>query len=155
MKIILIAALLLPLPALACGAGEKPVFSCTTTKGKEIKVCQAPTAIKYSFGKPGQPPELTLSESNKTFLYEVDGGSASEYQTFTFKNGKTHYVLNNLSNFSKIGLNGEIEIQGSEEASLEVTQGGKSLATLECKQSTIDFDRHAITVKPKRPSYDE
>ena len=97
MKIILIAALLLPLPALACGAGEKPVFSCTTTKGKEIKVCQAPTAIKYSFGKPGQPPELTLSESNKTFLYEVDGGSASEYQTFTFKNGNTHYVLNNLS----------------------------------------------------------
>lgn len=65
------AALLLlaPATAWACAPGEKEVFSCPTDNAKHIQVCQGPAAIHYSFGKPGQKPELSLSTPNAEFVW--------------------------------------------------------------------------------------
>ena len=148
MKSLVLAALLLPLPALACDKGEKPVFSCVTTKGKEIKVCQATTAITYSFGKPGQPPELTLSEDNGTFDYLADSGSGMGTEYLNFKNGKTRYNLEIFTVFDRQYSDSKTEF--SESASLNVMQGGKSLAVLDCKEPTIKFDPSAIVANAKK-----
>lgn len=40
---------------------SKVIFSCTTTKGKTVEVCDAGSTIKYSFGKKGAPPEMALA----------------------------------------------------------------------------------------------
>ena len=145
---IVFAALLLPLPALACGVGEKPVFSCVTTKGKEIKVCQAPTAIKYSFGKPGQPPEMALSEGNKSFEYVTDSGSGMGTDDLNFINGKTKYNLQIFTVFERQYSDSKTEF--SESATLNVFQGIKQVATIECKDPTITFDPKAIITRAKK-----
>ena len=37
------------------------IFSCTTTKGKVVEVCDSGKTTDYSFGKKGTKPELALS----------------------------------------------------------------------------------------------
>ena len=59
---------LAPISALACAPGEALVFSCPTDRGTQIEVCQGKTAIHYTYGKPGQAPDLKLSEKNETFV---------------------------------------------------------------------------------------
>ena len=39
---------------------SKTVFSCTTTKGKQIEVCDADKTIVYSFGKAQGKPEISI-----------------------------------------------------------------------------------------------
>lgn len=44
----------------ACEKGTETVFSCLTSRGKQIEVCDSGKTIDYSFGVPGSKPEIVV-----------------------------------------------------------------------------------------------
>ena len=60
---------------------SKVIFSCTTTKGKTVEVCDAGSTIKYSFGKKGAPPEMVLAIPRRS---RTSAGILTGVQTTAF-----------------------------------------------------------------------
>lgn len=135
-KVLLASATLIPLMALACTSHEQPVFSCTTTKGKAVQVCQAEGAIRYAFGRPGAAPETTVQVPNERFAWHSDGGSAMDIIELNFPNGSTRYVVS-ATRFWR----GDLEL----DAEIRVEQGNRQLAMLHCDVETVRLDEKAIT----------
>ncbi len=133
-----------PSAVLACEPGEKLVFSCPTDKGKYVEVCQAPTAIHYTYGKRGQPPELKLSEKNQAFVWEhAEGVGSGVGDDLLFKNGPTHYTISHVSNFDDIT---------DTEAHILVRQPGKEDAFIQCASGKTKFNPNAIKAKSREMS---
>lgn len=138
MKLTALALLagLAPISALACTAGEALVFSCPTDRGTQIEVCQGKTAIRYTYGKPGLAPELTLSEKNETFVWEHgEGVSAGIGDDLIFRNGDTRYLISHISNFDD---------RSNVNAHMTVMQPGKDNISIECVAKKIRFNPAAI-----------
>jgi hypothetical protein len=136
-----LSLLWIPLPLLACGPGETLVFSCPTDRGKHIEVCQANTAIHYTYGKPGQAPELRLSEKNETFVWEHgEGVSAGIGDDLIFGNGATRYMISHVSNFDD---------RSDVNAHLTVMQHGKDNISIECVAKRIRFNPTAIKAQQR------
>jgi hypothetical protein len=133
-----------PSAVLACQPGEKLVFSCSTDRGKQVEVCQGPTAIRYSYGRPGQPVELKLSEKNQTFVWEhAEGVGSGVGDDLLFKNGATHYIISHVSNFDDIT---------DTEAHILVRQPGKEDAYIQCASGKAKFNAKAIKAQPREMS---
>lgn len=146
MKLCTVALLICisPSAVLACEPGEKLVFSCPTDTRKHVEVCQAPTAIHYTYGKPGQPPELKLSEKNQTFVWEHgEGVSSGIGDDLLFKNGATTYTISHVSSFDDIS---------DTEAHILVRQPGKEDAFVQCASGKAKFNPSAIRVKSREMS---
>jgi len=146
-RLILLALMLIPGVVLACGANEEQVFACTTTKAKFVQVCQAPTAVNYAFGKKGQKPELALTSSNEKMRWVRDGGTGGDTDALTFTNGRTRYLISVYTYFDKLST---AENEGGLSASLEVLQGDKTLANIECQESGLKFNPDALKAKSIR-----
>lgn len=132
-----------PSAVLACEPGEKLVFSCPTDKGKHVEICQAPTAINYTYGKPGQP-ELKLSEKNSAFVWEHGEGVGSGVgDDLLFKNGATTYTISHVSSFDDIS---------DTEAHILVRQPGKEDAFIQCVSGKTKFNSKAIKAKSREMS---
>lgn len=130
-----------PSAVLACEPGEKLVFSCPTDKGKHVEVCQAATAIHYTYGKPGQPPKLKLSEKNQTFVWEHGEGVGSGVgDDLVFKNGATSYTISHVSNFDD---------PTDTEAHILIRQPGKEDAYIQCASGKAKFNPNAIKAKSR------
>lgn len=135
---------LVPTALLACEAGEQLVFACPTSQGKHIEVCQGPTAISYAYGKSGQKPELKLSESNASFVWEHgEGVSAGIADELIFRNGSTRYFISHVRNFDDASDN---------EAHLTVIQQGKENLYLDCIASKTKFNPAAIKASQREIS---
>lgn len=135
---------LLPPAVFACEPGEKLVFSCPTDTRKHVEVCQAPTAIHYTYGKPGQPPELKLSEKNENFVWEHgEGVSAGIADDLLFKNGTTTYLISHVRNFDD---------PTNFLAHLTVMQPGKGNTSIECVPEKTKFNPAAIKAKQREMS---
>lgn len=147
-KPILLATCLFPFAAMACGADDGMAFSCTTTKGKYVEVCQTPKEVTYSFGKLGQKPEMNLRVPTAQLDWTTSGGSGMNFDTITFHNGKTAYMLDIESEFGTDDGSG----QGSKPATtatLNVRNGTTSLATLECEQKGLQKRLERLTASPR------
>jgi len=141
MKASLIAILLAlcPIAALACDAGEQPVFSCTTDHGKQVEVCQAPQSIHYAYGLPGKPAELRLSKTNEEFSWQHFEGVISGIEDdLTFDNGSTRYLITHVADFDD---------PSKANANIVVMQPETANRYIECA-SGIRFDASAIKAKP-------
>ena len=135
---------LLPSAVFACEPGDKLVFGCPTDKGKQVKVCQGPTAIHYTYGKPDQPAELKLSENNQTFVWEHgEGVGSGAGDDLLFKNGATHYTVSHVSNFDDIT---------DTEAHILIRQAGKEDAFIQCASGKAKFNPNAIKAKQREMS---
>jgi hypothetical protein len=95
MKIIVIVPLLSTLFAANVYAkceGSKTLFSCITTKGKQIEVCDAGKTIDYSFGKPQGKPEIEVKVArDKASTFQWAGVGRTESYAIDIPNGKTTY----------------------------------------------------------------
>lgn len=142
MKSLMLAAIaLLPVSTLACNSEEAPVFSCMTTTGKSVQVCQAADEIRYAFGRPAQVPEMQLAVPNSSFVWNADGGSAMDTFDLHFDNAATRYTVSTTS------FRGDPELS----ADVLVRQGERQIATLHCKAPSIRFDERVI--KAERTPY--
>ena len=129
-----------PIAALACDAGERPVFSCTTAHGKQVEVCQATQLIHYAYGAPGKPAELRLSKANEAFVWEhYEGVSSGIEDDLTFDNGSTRYLITHVADFDD---------PSKAEANIVVIQPGSANRYIGCS-SGIRFDASAIKEQPQ------
>lgn len=77
-----------------CPANQTTVFACTTSNGKQVRVCDAGAAIGYTFGRPGQPPELALKvPRQRTSTWQWPGMGYTATYSATIPNGKTRYTV--------------------------------------------------------------
>ena len=142
MKIAFAVLVFVPGLAIACGPGEKPVFSCTTTKQRQVEVCQAPTTVNYTFGKRGAKPEMSIKEPNASMRWIDGSGRMETHEALTFHSGATRYRIA----FDVYKYEGE-----SVDATLEVLQGNKSVTTIQCKDKSIRYNSENL--KANRQNY--
>lgn len=105
-----------------CPQGTKTIFSCLSTKGKRIEVCDAGSSLTYSFGLP-EKTEITLSvQKSSTTTTQWEGMGFIMSYSINIPNGKTTYSVFQEAN------------QRTEEVSagVNVLSGDKTLATVTC-----------------------
>lgn len=136
-------ALFLPLSgnALAkCSGNDSLVFSCLTQNKKQIEVCDAGRSIKYSFGKPNQKPELALEVSRDTAsTYQWQGVGRWASYTVEIPNGKTTYSV--FWGYDRMSD------EHTEEAGVHVNVNNTKVATVLCKNGTIEQYLDSIDLK--------
>lgn len=123
-------AILLAMPALAhaaCPGGKRPVFACTTTKGKAVQVCDAGKTIAYTFGTPGATPDMALSVPRAAAsTYQWSGVGAVMRYSVRIPNGETVYEV-----FDAVDRNARTATSG-----IDVAVAGKHVATLACRHGS-------------------
>jgi hypothetical protein len=105
-----------------CSQGTKTIFSCLSTKGKRIEVCDTGSNLTYSFGLP-EKTEISLSVGKSTTTTsQWEGMGYIMSYSINIPNGKTTYSVFQEAN------------QKTEEASagVNVLSGEKILATVKC-----------------------
>jgi hypothetical protein len=113
--------------AFACDQGETLAFTCATTRGKVVTVCEASGSFGYAFGKPGATPELQLRVPRDKMVYFNSQGASGYMVSLGLPNGKTVYTVSHNWSASD-GASGAIE----------VTVNDKLVATLDCKLDTLN-----------------
>lgn len=88
-----IAALSSPSASAACTGGGKTVFSCLTSKGKVIEVCDSGNTIDYSFGKPNVPEIVVRAPRNEASTFQWKGIGRYLSYSVEIPNGKTVYSV--------------------------------------------------------------
>lgn len=131
-----VALACLPGAALACPPGETPVFSCTVQSGKVAQVCQAPEQIRYTFGRPGAAPEMTVAVPNSKFVWHSDGGSAMDTTDLNFDTRGTRYVV------SATRYRDE---DPPLDAQIRVERSGEQVATVMCRDESVRLAERSIT----------
>ena len=117
-------------PAVACAAGETPIFSCRFADGKRLAVCgTAPGKADYRFGGEGKP-ELVLSGGrNASAMYS--GGGESQ---LAFDNGDTRYIV--FSRMVRTGFGEEGNMPAISDG-VVVERAGKFAAIRICEGSDL------------------
>lgn len=117
----------------------KMIFSCTTTKGKTVEVCDAGSTIKYTFGKKGAPPEMALAIPRAAAsTRQWDGMGRDMSYSVQIPNGNTVYEV--FSSVDKMTEEGE--------SGINVEIAGKHAATLTCKAETVINNIEGISLNP-------
>lgn len=121
----------------ACKA--KTIFSCTTTKGKTVEVCDAGEKIQYSFGKKGAAPEMALAVPRAAATtYQWSGIGRSMTYSVQIPNGRTLYEV--FSSADKISQQVTFGIN--------VVVDGQPAATLACKPGTVIDNLEGVALRP-------
>lgn len=107
-----------------CNGSEKAIFSCLTTKAKQIEVCDAGKTISYSFGYPNAKPEIVLSLPRSRVLKEHLVGTDCIRSSIDLPNGNTIYNVYAVET---------LRDESCPEAGVEVIVKQKTLATVKCK----------------------
>ena len=130
---------LLPLPAAACGAGETTVLSCTARQTTRLlEVCIAGDLIRYSYGKPGRAPDLSLSEPVATVLHEPWAGvGRSIWEETTFLNeGHAYEVFISTDRMDETHPT---------DGGVSVTKGGAEVARIDCDPGSATIGLWAVS----------
>lgn len=138
---VVIAAAIAPTAWAKCDAGSQTLFSCTTTNGKQIEVCDAKKTIDYSYGRTGSKPELSLRVPRAdASTYQWQG--VGRYMSYSVKlpNGKTEYSV--YWGFDRLTE------EHAEEAGVNVTVNGKQVATVKCGAGKIIQKLEGVNLKP-------
>ena len=120
---------------------SKTVFSCTTTKGKQIEVCDADKTIDYSFGKAQGKPEISIQvprDQASTFQWAGIGSSISYAVDIPNKN-TTYNVFWNADKNSE---------DHPVEAGVNVLVNKELVATVNCSGKDIVNNIEGVNLKP-------
>ena len=108
-----------------CNSQKETIFSCATTNGKMIEVCNLSKTVSYSFGKIGSTPELALRiDRNRMGINQWDGSGRYITYGVNIPNGNTTYSV-----FFAADRHEGHEIT----AGVYVEIDGKNVATVRCK----------------------
>lgn len=142
MRAFLLVLTSLPGPLFAaCPEGEALVFSCKTDTKRSVSVCQATDTISYRYGKPGQPPDIILSEKNAAFRWEHgEGVSSGVADDLYFRSGPVEYSISHLA---------VTEDPSDRSAHISVVQPGKENHYVQCDGASIRFNPRAIRAAPR------
>ncbi|MEN1971126.1 hypothetical protein WCE34_02080 [Luteimonas sp. MJ204] len=133
------AFVLLSLVALPVAAqADDTVFSCITASGKQVRVVQTDNHVRYTFGRPGQAPEMKIETPTAELEYHVSAGSQIESHVMSFRNGRTIYLVGASILYSNPDWGGEIT----------VLQGDEQLAHILCRDGTVEFSADRLATEP-------
>ncbi|MGR4896842.1 hypothetical protein ACIPR8_16380 [Stenotrophomonas sp. LARHCG68] len=124
-----------------CAATETPLFTCNTTNGKQVLLCDAGDTLHYTFGKPGRPPEMQLKvrrEEASTWQWEGIGRAIS--YSINVPNGNTVYDVF----WSVDRMTDEHEVQ----AGVNVEVNGRHVATVRCNADSVEQAMEGVDLKP-------
>ncbi len=120
----------------ACEKGTETVFSCLTSRGKQIEVCDSGKTIDYSFGVPGRKPEIVVRALRKdasTRQWKGIGRNIS--YSVQVPNGNTVYDvfwgMDRLDDKHPDGGGVTVVINGREEASVHCASGKPIVQNME------------------------
>ena len=116
-----------------CPDDQDTIFACTTTNGKQVRVCDAGPKISYTFGRPGQAPELALSVARQsTSTWQWPGIGYTATYSATIPNGRTRYTVWSSTE------RGSDPVQSSSGIAVEVN--GKQVANIRCLENETLVD---------------
>lgn len=121
--------------------GSTPVFACLTTKGKAVEICDAGATLRYTFGTPGQPPEMALSiPRSQASTFQWDGRGSSMTYTVRIPNGNTVYEAFTATD--------RMTEEHTLTAGISVEVDDDIVATLPCRPETIVAELEDIDLPP-------
>ena len=139
--IISVAASLLASNVYASCKGSKTLFSCLTTKGKQIEVCDAEKTIGYSFGKPKGKPDIVVKvPRDQASTYQWAGVGRSMSYAVDIPNGNTTYNVF----FGVDRLTEEHAI----EAGVNVFINKDLVTTVNCSGKNVISNIEGVNLKP-------
>ncbi len=125
----------------ACPSAKATIFSCTTTNGKQVEVCDLGATISYRFGKNTAKPEIMIKvPREKVTTYQWEGIGRYMSYAVTIPNGPVTYT-------TTWGMDRLSEEHGIE-ASILVEQNGKTLATIPCVPKTVINNMEGVKLSP-------
>lgn len=138
--IIPVLAALFSANAYAKCENSKTLFSCITTKGKQIEVCDANKTIDYSFGKPQGKPEVTVkAPREQASTFQWSGVGAMSYAV-DIPNKET--VYNVFWSADRVSEDHAVE------AGVNVLVNKKQVATVRCTGKDIVNNIEGVKLKP-------
>lgn len=108
-----------------CALGEKTVFSCLTSKNKQIEVCDAGKTLSYSFGKVTAKPEIVLSVMR-------DQASTTQWQGMGRYMSYSVNIPNGDTNYNVFWGVDRLSDDHAIEAGVNVEVKQKLVATVKC-----------------------
>lgn len=136
---VILTTLLLSIPLsahAACQSEQQTVFSCTTTKGKVIQVCDQQQHLEYSFGKPSQKPEIVV-QVERSAASTTQWPGVGRYMSYSVEipNGKTVYSVywgvDRLSEEAAISAGVNVEVNGKHAATVQCNSEKKIIQNME------------------------
>lgn len=126
---------LLASPALSCTAGDL-IFDCTLREGsRRVQVCRTGDALSYVYGGIGAAPEMVLATSVRRISYTPwNGVGRSIFEEMSFLNGAVAYTLW----VSVDRQPAQEDAAPAVTAGIEVNEGDRVLARLDCDAGTVD-----------------
>jgi hypothetical protein len=126
-----------------CTSLKNTIFSCNTTKGKYVEVCDAGANIGYSFGKAGNTPELALQiERRRASTHQWDGMGRYISYAVNIPNGNTIYSV-----FSGVDRNGD---EHGIEAGVNVEISGKLVASIKCLSKGVVNNMEGVNLPEEK-----
>lgn len=131
-------------PAVAgntCPGSEALLFSCNTTNGKQVLLCDAGATLNYTFGKPGRTPEMKLKvrrEDASTWQWQGIGRTIS--YSINIPNGNTVYDV-----FWAVD---RMTDEHEEQAGVHVEVNGRPVATVRCDVDSVQQFLEGVDLKP-------
>lgn len=123
----------------ACAPGEVTVLSCTAKSGARVlDVCIGGDQISYAYGRPGQPPELRLTEPVASVAHQPwNGVGRSIWEATTFFNpGHAYEVFISVDRMAE----GQPTASG-----VSVQRGGAEVARVDCDPGTDRMTLWAVS----------
>jgi hypothetical protein len=143
MKVLFFCAVFLVISTASADCGSKPdtLFSCKTKNGKRIELCIDQQNVRYTYGYPKKPPELSLSVPKEKISVEESGHRWREYAV-AVSNGKTIYKVYSAYDTHSSKL--------SHEAGVQVTLPNGSVTTVYCAQGNVANNLQEFYLKSPR-----
>jgi hypothetical protein len=118
-----------PIAAATPIANRAALFTCTTDNGKEIQLFETEKTIDYSFGRPGETPELELQvPRDQASTWQWHGIGRWMNYSVSVPNGDTIYTV----------FSGVDKLSPRQESGVRVERNGKMLTTVDCRKVTTD-----------------
>lgn len=120
---------------------SKTLFSCLTTKGKQIEVCDAGKTIGYSFGKPQKKPEIAIDVPRElASTYQWAGVGRTMSYAVDIPNGKATYSV--FYGVDRLTEDHAIE------AGVNVLINNELVTTVNCSGKNIVSNLEGVDLKP-------
>ena len=124
-----------------CDKTSKTVFSCLTTKGKQIEVCDNGKVIAYSYGKPNVKPEMAFSVPRAQATTSQWNG-VGRYESYAID------IPNKTTTYSVFFGTDRLTDKHTVEAGVNVMIKKKLAGTVNCAGKNITNNLEGLTLKP-------
>ncbi len=123
----------------ACASKSKTIFSCATTNGKYVEVCDAGSVIGYSFGKKGAP-ELAL-KIPRDEVTTTQWKGIGRYISYTVNIPNADAVYSVYSSTDKNAKRQETEW------GINVEVSGNQAATIKCSPKSVVDNMQGVDLR--------